>query len=81
VETLICKDPKLTAEERQMSDDYHEILQRLLPEQIPVFRREHAKWFWQYSRTCNLPMKDAERKDCIGRFLSERTRQLETDFR
>jgi len=41
-------------------------------ERKEVIRRQQAGWFADYSRTCNAPLSENERHDCIDRYLSDR---------
>lgn|SRR5579871_402202 len=72
VEVLICKDVELSFLDSQMANSYKMAVKDASAERKEVIRRQQAEWFADYSRTCNARLSEAERHDCIDRFLSDR---------
>lgn len=72
VEVLICKDVELSFLDGQMANSYKMALKDASAERKEVIRRQQAEWFADYSRTCNAGLSEAERHDCIDRYLSDR---------
>lgn len=72
VERLICHDAELSFLDRQMANSYEMVLKGASAERKESIRRQQAEWFGDYSRTCNAPLSDIQRRDCISRYLSDR---------
>lgn len=72
VERLICQDAELSFLDRQMANSYQMVLKGASAERKEIIRRRQAEWFADYSRTCNASPSEAERHDCIDRYLSDR---------
>jgi hypothetical protein len=47
-------------------------LGRFAAERKESIRRQQAEWFADYSRSCNAPLSQAQRRDCIDQYLSRR---------
>lgn len=80
-EQQICRDPQLASLERGMVSSYNQALAQLPADQKAAFRRKHALWFKDYSRTCNSIPADETRKNCIASYLTSHTQQLELALR
>ena len=77
-ENLICRDPKLAAEDRAMADAYYAVLQHLRLEQNTSFRREHYEWSLGYRKACNSPdMMDDGRRGVSTFILTKHTQELQ----
>ena len=74
----VCNDGQLAALDSEMAGDYRKILAALPEDQQPDFRRAHLAWFKEYSRRCNAPMTDDQRKECIRNAMSARIGQFNT---
>jgi len=72
VERLICQHVELSFLDSQMADSYQRVLKGAAPERKEIIRRRQAEWFADYSRTCNAPLSESQRRDCIDRYLSDR---------
>ena len=72
VEHLICKDAELSFLDSQIANSYQMVLKDASAERKATIRRQQAEWFAEYSRTCNAPLSETERRDCIERFLGDR---------
>jgi uncharacterized protein YecT (DUF1311 family) len=72
VERLICQDVELSFLDSQMANSYRMALKDAPPDRKEIIRRQQAEWFADYSRTCNAPLSDGQRWDCVDRFLSDR---------
>jgi uncharacterized protein YecT (DUF1311 family) len=72
VEHLICQDVGLAFLDRQMSNSYQMVLKGASAERKVLVRRQQAEWFADYSRTCNAPFTETQRRDCIDRYLNDR---------
>lgn len=72
VELLICKDVELSYLDSQVANSYQMALKDASAERKEIIRRQQAEWFAEYSRTCNAPLSEAQRRDCIERYLSGR---------
>jgi uncharacterized protein YecT (DUF1311 family) len=72
VELLICQDVELSFLDSQMAHSYQMAFKDASPERKEIIRRKQAEWFANYSRTCNAPLSDAQRWDCVDRYLSDR---------
>ena len=72
VERLICQDVELSHLDNQMANSYQVALKGASAERKKIIRRRQAEWFADYSRTCNAPLSEAQRRDCIDRYLSDR---------
>jgi uncharacterized protein YecT (DUF1311 family) len=72
VERLICQDVGLAFLDRQMADSYQMVLKGASAERKVMVRRQQAEWFADYSRTCNASLSEAQRRDCIDRYLNDR---------
>jgi uncharacterized protein len=72
VERLICQDVELAYLDRQMAYSYQMVLKGASAERKVLVQRQQAEWFADYSRTCNAPVSETQRRDCIDRYLSDR---------
>lgn len=72
VEHLICKDAELSYLDSQIANSYQMVLKDASAERKETIRRQQAEWFAEYSRTCNAPLSETERRDCIDRYLGDR---------
>jgi uncharacterized protein len=72
VERLICQDIELSFLDRQMANSYQMVLKGASTERKEIIRRQQAEWFADYSRTCNAPLSETQRRDCIDRYLTDR---------
>ncbi len=72
VEILICKDVELSFLDSQMANSYKMVLKGASAERKEIIRRQQAEWFADYSRACNAPLSETERRDCIDRYLNDR---------
>lgn len=72
VERLICQDVELSFLDSQMANSYQMAFNDASPERKEVIRRKQTEWFADYSRTCNAPLSDEKRWDCVDRYLSDR---------
>lgn len=72
VERLICQDVELSFLDSQMADSYQMALKGASAERKEIIRRQQAEWFADYSRTCNAPLSETHRRDCIDRYLTDR---------
>ena len=72
VERLICQDVELSFLDRQMANSYQMVLKGASAGRKEIIRRQQAEWFADYSRTCNAPLSETQRRDCIDRYLSDR---------
>lgn len=72
VELLICKDIELSFLDSQMANSYRMVLKGASAERKEIIRRRQAEWFADYSRTCNALLSEAQRRDCIDRYLTDR---------
>jgi len=72
VERLICEDVGLSFLDSQMANSYQMVLKGASAERKEIIRRQQAEWFTDYSRTCNAPLSETQRRDCIDRYLSDR---------
>jgi uncharacterized protein YecT (DUF1311 family) len=72
VERLICQDVELSHLDRQMARSYQMVLKRASAARKAIIRRQQAEWFADYRRTCNAPLSETQRRDCIERYLSDR---------
>lgn len=55
-----------------MASAYKLALKDASAERKEALQRRQAEWFADYSRTCNARLSEAERHDCIDRYLSDR---------
>jgi uncharacterized protein YecT (DUF1311 family) len=78
VETLVCADSELAAIDRTMATVYRDVLRRVPADQSSVVRQQQREWFSHYSRICDSILVDADRRTCIIRFLSARTKELQS---
>jgi uncharacterized protein YecT (DUF1311 family) len=72
VERLICQDAGLSFLDRQLAESYRTVLKGASAERKQIIRQQQAEWFADYKRTCNAPLSETQRHDCIDRYLSER---------
>ena len=72
VERLICQDVELSFLGSQMANSYQTALKGASAERKEIIRRRQAEWFADYSRTCNAPLSETQRRDCIDRYLTDR---------
>jgi uncharacterized protein YecT (DUF1311 family) len=72
VERLICQDVGLAFLDEQMENSYQMVLKGASAKRKVLVRRQQAEWFADYSRTCNAPFSETQRRDCIDRYLSDR---------
>ena len=72
VERLICQDAELSFLDRQMANSYQMVLKGASADRKEIIRRRQAEWFADYSRTCNAPLSEDQRRDCIDRYLTDR---------
>ena len=72
VERLICQDAELSFLDSQMANSYQMALKGASAERKEIIRRRQAEWFADYSKTCNAPLSESQRHDCIDRYLSDR---------
>jgi uncharacterized protein YecT (DUF1311 family) len=72
VERLICQDVELSSLDSQMARSYRMALKDASAERKEIIRRRQAEWFADYSRTCNAPLSQTQRRDCIDRYLTDR---------
>ena len=72
VERLICQDVGLSFLDSQMANSYQRVLKGASAERKEIIRRKQAEWFTDYSRTCNAPLSETQRRDCIDRYLTDR---------
>lgn len=72
VELLICTDVELSSLDSQMANSYQMVLKGASAERKEIVRRQQAEWFADYSRTCNAPLSETQRRDCIDRYLTDR---------
>jgi uncharacterized protein YecT (DUF1311 family) len=72
VERLICRNVELSFLDRQMADSYRMVLNGASAERREIIRRRQAEWFADYTRTCNAPLSETQRRDCIDRYLTDR---------
>jgi uncharacterized protein YecT (DUF1311 family) len=77
VEVLICHDGSLAALEVEMVASYKRALSRLSPDSQAALKRDHAAWFRTYTRTCNASANDADRTQCVARYLSDHAVELD----
>jgi uncharacterized protein YecT (DUF1311 family) len=75
-EKLICREPELASMEREMVSAYRQVIDQAPRDQKAIVSREHLQWFSQYARTCDAVRSDTERKDCVTKYLRNRTQQL-----
>ena len=75
-EKTVCRYADIASMDSAMAEAFRMALQRLPANQAVTLRREQLEWFKQYARNCNAVASDVERKVCIVRHLSARTRQL-----
>ena len=75
-EKLICREPELASMEREMVSAYKQVIDQASSEQKAIVSREHLQWFSQYTRACDAVRSETERKDCVARFLRNRTQEL-----
>jgi hypothetical protein len=57
--------------DRQMANSYQMVLKGASAERKEIIRRQ-AELFGDYSRTCNAPVSEIQRRDCIDRYLTDR---------
>lgn len=72
IERLICQDAELSFLDRQMAESYQTVLKGASAERKEIIRRQQVKWLAEYRRTCNAPLSDTQRRDCIDQHLSDR---------
>jgi uncharacterized protein YecT (DUF1311 family) len=72
VERLICQDVELSFLDSQMAHSYQMVLKGASAERKEIIRRHQAEWFADYSRNCNAPLSQPQRRDCIDRYLTDR---------
>lgn len=72
VEHLICQDVGLSFLDSQMAHSYQMVLKGASAEGKEIIRRLQAEWFADYSRTCNAPLSETQRRDCIEQYLADR---------
>jgi len=72
VERSICQDIELSFLDSQMANSYQMVLKGASAERKEIIRRQQAEWFADYSRTCNAPLSETQRRDCIDLYLSDR---------
>jgi uncharacterized protein YecT (DUF1311 family) len=72
IEQMICQDVELSFLDRQMATSYRMVLKDASVERKKIVRQKQAEWFAEYRRTCNTPLSDAQRRDCIEQHLSDR---------
>ena len=72
VEHLICQDVELSLLDSQMANSYRMAIKDASPERKAIIRAKQAEWLADYSRTCNAPLSDSQRWDCVDRHLSDR---------
>jgi uncharacterized protein len=72
VERLICQDVGLSFLDSQMANSYRTVLKAAAGERREIIRRQQAEWFADYRRTCNAPLSETQRRDCIDRYLTDR---------
>jgi hypothetical protein len=75
-EKLICSDGDLALLERSMVSAYNQAMGKRSMEQRKTLRREHVQWFKEYARTCDAAGSENERKECVTRYLTNRTSEL-----
>lgn len=71
-ERLICQDVELSFLDRQMAESYQRVLKDASPERKETIRRQQAAWLAKYRDTCNAPLSNAQRRDCIDQYLNDR---------
>jgi uncharacterized protein YecT (DUF1311 family) len=71
-ERMICQDVELSFLDRQMTQSYRMVLKSASAERKETVRRQQAEWFAEYSRACNAPLSDEQRRDCIDQHLNDR---------
>ena len=71
-ERLICQDFRLSFLDNQLANSYQMVLRDASEERKEIIRRQQAEWLAEYSRACNVAIPEAERRDCIDRYLSDR---------
>lgn len=72
IERMICQDDRLSSLDSQMAESYREVLKDASADRKEIIRRQQAGWFAEYRRTCNAPLSDEQRRDCIEQHLSIR---------
>ena len=72
IERLICQDAALSFLDRQMANSFQMALKSAPGERKEIIRRQQAEWFDAYRRTCNAPLSNTQRRDCIDQHLNER---------
>jgi hypothetical protein len=72
VELLVCKNFELFYLDSEVADSYQRALKNASEERKEVIRRQQAEWFADYSRTCNAPGSEEQRRECIDEYLNER---------
>ncbi|HWT66699.1 MAG TPA: lysozyme inhibitor LprI family protein [Terracidiphilus sp.] len=72
IEQMTCHDAELSFLDRQMANSYKEVLKGASAERKEIIRQQQAEWFAEYRRTCNAPLSDSQRRDCIDQHLNER---------
>jgi len=55
-----------------MAESYRSVLKSASAERKEIIRRQQVKWLAEYSRACNAPLSDEQRRDCIDQHLSDR---------
>lgn len=76
VERLICRDGELAFLDEQMDDAYRKVVKEASPELREIIRQQQAEWFSEYSRACNAPLSETDRKECIDDHLNDRLMTL-----
>jgi len=71
VERLVCQDVDLSYLDSQMVNSYQMVLKGASAERQELIRRRQTEWFADYTHTCNAPLSEAQRRDCIFRYLSD----------
>jgi len=72
MESMICQDVELSFLDRQMDQSYRMVLKSAPAERKETVRRQQAEWLAEYSRACNAPLSNEQRRDCIDQHLTER---------
>jgi uncharacterized protein YecT (DUF1311 family) len=72
IERMICQDSELSFLDGQMTESYKEVLKSAPAKRKEIIRRQQAEWFADYRRTCNAPLSDEQRRDCIDQYLHDR---------
>jgi len=71
-ERMICQDAELSFLDRQLAESYRMVLKSASVERKEIVRRQQVEWLAEYSRACNAPLSDEQRRDCIDQHLTDR---------